>query len=299
MRIRFLAITGALLVAAMSTSRWTATEAALQPDEPPAAEVSQPTPGSLTEVPTREPRVALLRQPASAPSVEAAPLEPKGDTFQFRLRARGTLFDFDGQPVPRGRIGFELEADQDRIPTAYGNCDAQGQFDLPIGPGTWQVVYAGEPGHQGGRLALTQITVQDSAESAYFDFYLPGSRQVAGAVFREDQDHAHLELEIFDLADPSQPVATAFCSTNEASHAEYLAALEHPDQDAPPAAHSPGRGRFEIAGLPPGHYQLRAYMDIGKKYYVWHNFDVTGSDYEFPPVAVEQRDFLAHAEIQY
>ncbi len=303
MRFRILAVTAVLLAAVWSTSRAPMPEAAVQNKTQRAAPITPTSiePDALSQPSDQPPRVALLRQPGGTPPAPDGTEDSPADDakFQFNLHARGTLFDFDGKPVPRGRIGFELDADLDRTPTAYCTCNANGEFDLPIGAGTWRVVYAGEPGHQGGRLALESVTIQDGAESAYFDFYLPGTRQIAGSVFREDQDRAHLVLEVFDLAAPEHPVATAYCSTNNASHEEYLASLSRDDDNLPPQGHSPGRGRFEISGLPPGHYQLRAYMDVGKRFYVWHDFDVTGSDYEFPPVAVQQRDFLAHAEIEY
>ena len=229
-------------------------------------------------------------------AVAAAPEEGE---FTFNMRARGTVFGFDGKPIPRSKLGFELQGDGERTPTAYCTCNAQGEFDVPVGAGTWQVLYAGEPGAKGGRLILETVTIQEGADSAYFDFYLPGDRSLAGSLFRDDQDLAHLVIEVFDQTAPSTPVATAYCSTNNKAHASYLASLEEVGHDVPPPMHSPGRGRFEISGLAPAHYQLRAYMDVGKKFYVWHDFEVTGSDYEFPPITLAQSDFLSRREIVY
>ena len=206
---------------------------------------------------------------------------------------RGTLFSHEATPVPRAKIGFELSNGAERTTAVYGLCNQRGEFEMNIGAGTWTVLHAGQSGASGfGRVVLGTVTIQSGGDSAYFDFYLPGDRSLAGAFSRPDRDLAFLEVEIFDVVDLLRPVARAHCTTNEEAHDEYLRALEVSDHDVPPPAHSPGRGRFEVSGLAPAYYEIRVYMDVQKRFYVSGQVDLTGSDHECLPVEVEQADFL-------
>jgi hypothetical protein len=264
------------------------------------------------------------------PSPDAA-LESAAESIEFGFVV-GTIFDYDGEPIPRGMILFE------RSGPGMGTemADDEGQYRISLPTGIWIAYYLGRPHtDEGGWMAMGTVEVRAN-QDVYLDFYLLGNRKLIGGFRRSDMDMVLLEVEVRDLRDPERVVAKTLCGTNNAEHAAWLEALEIEDLGAlefeddlgalefeddlealefeddlgalefeddlealefdnhgmPPPALSQGVGRFELEALPPAYYEIRVYMDIGKRFYVRAEVDLTDADFEFEPVSLEEADFL-------
>jgi hypothetical protein len=233
--------------------------------------------------------VAQSIQP-SEPEPEPEPEPEDAATLESGV-VLGVLFDFDGEPVARGRVAFERFGTNGDF-GAFHFADDDGEFRVELEEGAWTAYYAGTPATQdGGLLAMGTVDVRAN-QDAYLDLYLPGQRKLVGGFHRSDEDMVLLEVEVRAQADPDRIVAKTLCATDKTEHAEFLASLEREDHDVIPSGPAPGVGRFLIEGLPPAHYEIRAYMDIGKRFYVRADLDLTGADMEFDPVTLVEGDFL-------
>jgi hypothetical protein len=226
---------------------------------------------------------------AMEPGLPEVAFESATEAIEFGTVV-GAVFDYDGEPIPRARIAFEGSEPGGCTHTA----EEEGQFRVSLPAGIWTIYYIGSPQtEERGWIAMGAVEVPANQE-AYLDLYLPGNRRLMGGFRRSDMDMVLLEVELYDLRDPNRVVAKTLCGTNNAEHAAWLESLEYEleDQDVPPPALSQGVGRFELEALPPAYYEIRVYMDIGKRFYVRAEVDLTDADFEFEPVSLEEADFL-------
>ncbi len=250
------------------------------------------------------PRGRVEAHPPASEELAASDLttsEPPVAPLAFDMTLRGTLFDYDGEPAPRRRLSICREDASGREIGFAVTSNASGEFQCSIGPGRWRARCQGSEGLC--HVDLGDVLIPEVGEVAYHDLFLPGNRKLFGGFHRPDADEAYLEVEVFDRTDLTRVVATAGCSTSETEYAAWADHVrlhqngEGEEDDQPPPTHPRGRGIFEIDGLAPSYYEIRVYMDVGKRFFVSGEVDLTDGDHECPEFPLVQADFLSHRRL--
>ncbi len=263
-------------------------------------------PDAPSETPTRVappavPPARLSVGPVEEQSAEAtqAPL-PEGildanEPLLARGTVRGLVIGFDGLPLARAGVLFENQEGEHSSTRA----DERGEYEIQLHPGSWQAFYAGTQGKSGNPASVKVGTVLVQAGMDHLlDIFLQGRRRLAGGLYLTDLDNVLLETELLLASDDRTSIARVFCITSTQDREEYLSAIEA-ENDVPRQRlpHPPGIGYFELEGLPPDHYLLRAYLDVGKRFHVTIPIDLVHGDQSFEPIALTQQDFLQRKTI--
>lgn len=205
----------------------------------------------------------------------------------------GLILDVSGQPLPGGQVLFQVPGSHDDV--AWTAADEDGQYELVLAPGPWDVFApADRAGGGPSLLRVGDVTVRSSQETL-FDVAPIGEFSLTGGVFRPDRKNSIVVAELYFAFDPDRLVARAFCRTDDQLHAQHMAerdaAVTPPEGDLG-VTRAPGLGCFRFEGLAPELYELRVYMDVGKTYFATFPIDLTNGDVAFDPVPVTEDEFL-------
>lgn len=299
----------------------TAAHAAAAGPEPTASRLAQPllvnqeerVGGGAPRAPLQDPGLV----PGSAPTDEIAPL---GHVVGFVSDENGrpgvhrVLFEpFVGGPVGNA-VGNAVGAVPGPDPGPGGDpalrtravlSGAGGEYRCALTPGTW-IAYVdwGDPSRvtaDPSYVFAGFVNVQSDREEL-LDITCAGTRTLSAGFYREDLDEVLLEVELFLAEDPSFVVAKAHSMTNNADFDEYLNAQSKggpgADANAGQREYPPGIGHFRLAGLTPDLYEVRAYLDVGKRFYVTASLDLREQDLALAPVGLGASDFLKHRSLE-
>ena len=208
----------------------------------------------------------------------------------------GLIMDVTGQPVPGGQVLFQVPGSHDEV--AWTAADKNGHYEILLDTGPWDVFApADRMGGGPSLLRVGDVTVR-SAQEALFDVAPIGEFSLAGGIFRPDRKNAVVVAELYFSFDPDHLVARAVCRTDTQLYAEHMArqdAAATPLESDGDVTRAPGLGCFRFEGLAPELYELKVYMDVGKKYYATFPIDLTNGSMAFEPMAVTEAEFLSRA----
>ncbi len=215
----------------------------------------------------------------------------------------GQVLSEDGSAVPSRMIQFLKTG---RLTGSTTISDDGGFFRIGLAPGGYTAQINGN-GAEGEPtwIDAASLTIE-SIQETRVDLFVFSANLLTGGFYRLDdhgelQDGATLQVEVLLAADTSVCLATVWCSTDQRIVDHYMERLgvDHDPDDLPlkETKYPPGMGYFELPGLKPDLYEIRAYWDVGKKYYVRVIADLRDGDVNFGLEGIRTQDFVSHRVI--
>ena len=265
----------------------------------PSATEAEPDEGLEEVTGSLEPGARRSRLPAADPSI-AEPSDAKTHEAEAIEEPPGTvsglILDVSGRPVPGGQVLFQVPGSHDDV--AWTAADKNGHYEIILAPGPWDVFAPANRASGGPSLLRVGDLSVRSAQETLFDVAPIGEFSLTGGVFRPDRENSVVVAELYFSFDPDHLVARAFCRTDNRLYADHVA-RQDAEATLPGSergvTRAPGLGCFRFEGLAPELYELRVYMDVGKKYFATFPIDLTNGDVAFEPMPVTEAEFLTRA----
>jgi hypothetical protein len=206
----------------------------------------------------------------------------------------GKLHDHEGVEIAKGLVHFKPSDPAERGSSST-MADSSGDYQMTLRPGSWDVLFAGKPSRTGsGSVLMGRVDVLAGQEHM-LDYYELGERKIEGGFYCEDLDMLLLSVEVSLARDASILIGKASAFTDHGETDTYLKGMEAETEDERPAIRNltPGMGGFAFRGLSAEEYEIRAYLDVERRFYISTFVDLTSADFEFEPIGLTQIDFIS------
>ncbi len=247
----------------------------------------------------RTPSLQKGGEPNTTETVLHTKVSPNPLAVQFGT-VSGQVTGNDGQPVAGCMIQFVKNG---KLSGSTTRTDENGYFLMELSTGEYTPQVMGKATEGAQTWVSWPPFLITARQITNIDLFAFDSFLLSGGFYRVDdegelQDGATLQVEVLLAADASTCAATTWCTTSQQQvdkYMEQMAADPNPD-DTPfkELKYPPGMGYFELPNLPPDLYEIRAYWDVGKKYYVRVIADLRSQNVDFGLHGISTKDFVTH-----